>query len=271
MQTGDQPTRPDPTVSDGWSVLRNLTTARIALGRAGVSLPTRHHLAFQLAHAQARDAVQMPLDALQIQRDLEPLGLDVLHAASMATQRDLYLRRPDLGRRLDAASHERLTRVAGNYDVVVIVGDGLSAPAVQRHAVPLLQFVIPELQAEGWRVAPLVIATGARVALSDEVGAVLGAEHAVILIGERPGLSAPDSLGVYLTFAPRIGNTDADRNCISNIRAEGLSYAAAAATLLYLLRAARELRYSGVRLKDESGEGLPSTTSRDGGNFLAHR
>jgi len=244
---------PLPVVADPWQALRALTPARIALGRTGASQPTSAQLAFGLAHAQARDAVHAPLEVAVLADALREAGFEVLHAHSRAADRPTYLRRPDLGRRLDAASLERLRGAAhgARPDLVFVVADGLSAIAVARHAVPLLRAARERLA--GWRIGPVVVAEQARVALGDEVGEALGAGAVALLVGERPGLSSPDSLGVYLTWAPRVGRSDAERNCISNVRPQGLSYARAAATLAGLLEGARRLGATGVALKDESG------------------
>lgn len=248
--------RDQPVVAadDPWSLLRRLTTARIGLGRAGASQPTRHHLAFQLDQARARDAVLTPLDVGRLEQELAALGLPPVVLRSAAGERRTYLQRPDLGRRLDNESAARLAALAPPGeppDVALIVADGLSAPAVQKHALPLLQALLPELPA-AWRLAPVAVVEQGRVAVSDEIGALLRARLAVILIGERPGLSSPDSLGVYLTYAPQIGNTDAGRNCLSNIRAAGLGYAEAAHKLHYLMGQALARQLSGVALKDEA-------------------
>lgn len=238
---------------DPWSHLRALTPARIALGRAGASLPTRAHLDFQLAHARARDAVHDALDLEGIGESLRQGGFEWLAVRSAAVRRDRYLQRPDLGRRLDQASRELLPRRAGSDPAAAFVlADGLSARAVHRHAVPLLTYLVPRLRADDWSMAPVVVAEQARVALGDEIGFLLGVRLVVVLIGERPGLSAPDSLGAYLTWQPRPGRTDADRNCVSNIRPQGLAYEPAAAKLHYLMSEARRRRLSGVALKDEA-------------------
>ena len=242
---------------NAWQELRRHTPARIALGRVGSSMPTDEVLRFGWAHAQAQDAVHRPLapddwcDALA--RD----GLEVLRVASRAGDRRRYLLRPDLGRRLDAASAAQLAErrsaagAAPAPDLVIVVGDGLSSLATDRHAPALIHALRPRLPG-AWRLGPVVVATQARVALGDEVGELLNARIVVVLIGERPGLSSPDSLGIYLTFAPRVGRTDAQRNCISNVRPEGLTIAAAAAKLAWLLDAAARLGASGVELKDDS-------------------
>lgn len=240
---------------DPWAALRGFTAARIALGRAGASLPTAEWLRFSLAHAQARDAVHLPLDGLRVQRELQALGFAVCAVRSAAGDRATYLRRPDLGRRLSAegvAALNALPAEAPQSDVAVLVGDGLSARAVQAHAAPLLAEMRPRLEAEGLALGRVVLAEQARVALGDEVGALLGARAVLVLIGERPGLSSPDSLGAYLTWAPRPGRSDAERNCVSNIRPEGLPYALAAHKIAWLLAGARRLGASGVALKDES-------------------
>lgn len=248
--------RPEPVIANRWDVLRRHTSARIALGRAGVSLPTAAHLAFQAAHAQARDAVHQALDHDGLVARLAAAGHAVAPARSAAPDRVAYLQRPDLGRRLNLGSRERLADLGaaqGETDVAFVIADGLSALAVERHALPLLEAIRRRLAEEGdWRVAPVVVVEQGRVAVGDDVGAALRAGMAVVLIGERPGLSAPDSLGVYLTFAPRPGRTDAERNCISNIHQGGLGYAAAAETLHYLLREARRRGLSGVMLKDDA-------------------
>jgi ethanolamine ammonia-lyase small subunit len=247
------PVRPSP-----WTALRPLTPARVALGRTGNSLPTAEVLAFGLAHAQARDAVHAALDAPDLAAHIEALGLETLCVTSAAPDRATYLMRPDLGRRLAADDAQRLSAEAAKSsgagcDLLLVVGDGLSSLAVERHAAPLLEHILAGCP-PGWRLGPVVIATQCRVALADEVGERLNARIVAILIGERPGLSSPDSLGIYLTHTPRIGRMDAERNCISNIRPEGLSYANAARRLWWLCDAARRLGHSGVGLKDGSGE-----------------
>jgi ethanolamine ammonia-lyase small subunit len=226
-------------IEDSWTHLRDLTAARIALGRAGHSLPTRELLAFQLAHAKARDAVWRPLDPSAF------LAFDPVSLHSAARDRTTYLRRPDLGRRLSSESAGLLPR--GDWDAVFIITDGLSATAVHRHAIPLLQELVAQLR--DWRIAPICVVEQGRVAIGDEIGESIGAAIAVMLIGERPGLSSPDSLGVYITWSPRIGRTDAERNCISNIRLEGLDPALAARRAATLMRAAREQQLTGVHLK----------------------
>jgi ethanolamine ammonia-lyase small subunit len=227
--------------------LRDYTPARVELGRSGTSLPTRALLEFQLAHAQARDAVHLPLAVNSIVLELKEKGVPSITLASAAHDRDEYLKRPDLGRRLNAESREKLTSLPHEYDAAFVIVDGLSALAVHRHAAPLLDLLLRDLD---WRIAPVAIVEQGRVAIGDEVGELLGARMVVVLIGERPGLSSPDSLGAYLTWQPRLGRTDAERNCISNIRAEGLSYPAAAHKLLFLMNESRRLKFSGIRLKE---------------------
>lgn len=241
---------------DDWPELRAFTPARLALGRAGSSLPTREVLAFQLAHAEARDAVWTPLDAPALQQQLEADGWATLAVQSAAPDRQAYLARPDWGRRLHPDSCAALTRAGLAADVAFVVSDGLSSTATQRHTAPLLRLLRPLL--EGFSLAPLIIATQARVALADEVGEALQARLAVSLIGERPGLSSPDSLGAYVTYAPRRGLTDAARQCLSNIRPEGLQLADAAAQLAALIHTALATRHSGVALQAASPAALPS-------------
>ncbi|HJZ42544.1 MAG TPA: ethanolamine ammonia-lyase subunit EutC [Hyphomicrobiaceae bacterium] len=246
-----------PPTRDPWAKLARWTPARIALGRAGASLPTREVLGFALAHAKARDAVHAPFDPGQIARGLAELGLDTIEVSSDATERALYLRRPDYGRRLSQVSRALLEARGGEpVDLALVVGDGLSAAAVHAHAVPLTAAFLPHAKSLKLSLGPVVIAHGARVALGDEIGSLLRARLVAMLIGERPGLSSPDSLGVYLTFAPKPGRSDAERNCISNIRAEGLSYALAAVKLAWLVREALRRSLTGVALKDESDHAL---------------
>lgn len=250
-------------LTDAWTGLRAHTPARIALGRAGASLPTREVLALARAHAQARDAVHAALDVAALRAALEGEGWTTLEVRSRAAERGAYLARPDWGRRLDAGSTATLAgeKTSRPPDVVFVLSDGLSAVAVQRHAPPLLRALRPQLH--DLVVAPLVIATQARVAIADEVGEILGARLAVSLIGERPGLSAPDSLGAYITYAPKIGRSDAERCCISNIRPEGLNCGDAAPRLTALILACLRARYSGVVVGASADEGkrLPDSGS----------
>ncbi len=266
---------PPPITEDPWLSLRELTAARVALGRAGGSLPTGVHLEFQLAHAQARDAVARSLDVDALKARLTRDGYDVIVVASAARDRREYLQRPDLGRRLDSRSRttlEEAARVGDAWDAVFVIADGLSALAIERHAPPLLAAVTPRLRQEGWRIAPVVVATAARVALGDEIGYMLGAAMVAMLIGERPGLSSPDSLGVYLTYGPRPGVTDADRNCLSNIRVGGLPYELAAHKLRYLMTEAMRQHLTGVGLKEAAPalrSPAPSTLPAEGADDIS--
>ncbi len=266
-----------------WDDLRRFTAARIALGRAGCSLPTAQHLAFQLAHAQARDAVHLPLDTIGVAAALQDLGLPTLLLHSQALDRAQYLQRPDLGRRLDAASLQTMAHwqaqhllpevpaanrsqpatpqlrdpdqpELGRFDLALVVVDGLSALAIHQNAAPLISAILALFKADAtqtWQVAPVAVVEQGRVAIGDEIGAQLRADIVVLLIGERPGLSSPDSLGLYITWAPQVGQHDAQRNCISNVRPAGLSIDAAARTLHQLLTQARLHQLTGVGLKDD--------------------
>ena len=237
--------------------LRELTPARVGLGRSGASMPTDALLAFTLDHARARDAVHTAFDAPHLVAGLAGLGLEVIEVSSQARNRRDYLRRPDLGRMCDADSRRALEqRQGGGSDLVIVIGDGLSAAAVNVHAVELVRHLAPRLTEANIPFGRAVVATGARVALGDEIGAVLGARMVAMLIGERPGLSAPDSLGAYLTFAPRVGLTDERRNCVSNIHGVGLSYDEAAFKIAWLVREGLRRQVTGVALKDESGAAL---------------
>ncbi len=257
-----------------WLELRCLTPARIALGRTGTSLPTGAQLDFQFAHAQARDAVHLAFDHQGLRAQLSERGRDSLVLHSAAADRHSYLQRPDLGRRLHEDSAQQLREHAlanpGGVDLAIVVADGLSALAVHRHTLPFLTRFEEQAAADGWSTAPVVLVEQGRVAVADEVGELLGAKMTVILIGERPGLSSPDSLGLYFTYNPRVGLTDAYRNCISNVRLEGLSYGMAAHRLLYLMREACRRQLSGVNLKDEAQvhtlESETDTPTK--GNFL---
>ncbi|MNF58808.1 Ethanolamine ammonia-lyase light chain [compost metagenome] len=259
-----------PATENPWRQLRDLTPARIALGRAGTSLPTSAQLDFQFAHAQARDAVHTPLDVALLAESLAAHGLDCLRLHSAAKDRDSYLQRPDLGRRLHPDSAAQLREHAAAHcaspDLAIVIADGLSALAVQRHSLPFLDRLLEQVQAEGWSLAPVTLVEQGRVAVADEVGELLGAKMTVMLIGERPGLSSPDSLGLYFTYGPKVGLTDAYRNCISNVRLEGLSYGMAAFRLMYLMREACRRQLSGVDLKDEAE--VPSLDGGGKGNFL---
>ncbi len=250
--------KPAVVETDPWQTLRHYTAARLALGRVGQSLPSSEVLAFGMAHALARDAIHMPLDTAALCQALQQDGWQSYCVQSQAHDRTEYLLRPDLGRRLTAETPWPVG--VGRFDLGFVIGDGLSALAVQRHAVPLLQALKPLLQ-PSYCIAPIVVATQARVALADEVGARLGLRLVVMLIGERPGLSSPDSLGIYISHAPRIGMHDAERNCISNVRPAGLDYAAAAFKLNWLIEQAFRLQRTGVGLKDESDLSLQTLKS----------
>jgi ethanolamine ammonia-lyase small subunit len=241
-----------------WRDLRRFTPARIALGRVGNGLPTTAHLAFQAAHAAARDAVHTALDIPTLQADLTTAGLDSLVVRSACPDRRTYLLRPDLGRRLHPDDQPTLAAHAQPGSIAIAICDGLSACAVQRHAPPLLARLTRHLGP----TPPIIIATQGRVALGDDIGAALAADAIIVLIGERPGLSTPDSMGAYLTWQPGRGRTDANRNCVSNIRPEGLSIPQAAAKLEWLIHQMRHLKLSGVALKDEQ----PRVAGGDGGS-----
>jgi ethanolamine ammonia-lyase small subunit len=238
-----------PVVSNPWDSLRALTPARIALGRAGAGLPTAELLRFGLAHARARDAVHAALYAEVLAERLVELGLAPIVARSAAPDRATFLRRPDLGRRLAPGSIVPKSKSA----FALVVADGLSAHAAEHHAVPLVKALIA-LAPQRWAVAACCVAVQARVALGDDIGERLGCQLVAVLIGERPGLSSPDSLGAYLTYGPKVGRTDAERNCVSNIRPEGLGYEAAARRIDWLAAAGVARGLTGVALKDESGQ-----------------
>jgi len=257
--------RNTPVTNDPWNQLRSATPARIALGRSGGGLPTDEWLQFKSAHAAARDAVHRPFHAERVVQDLAAFGLDVYIVDSCAADRLIFLQRPDLGRRLNDRSRyalQQLPRSDAQPDLVIIISDGLSALAIESQARPLLDNLMPRL-AGGWKFAPLIVARFGRVALQDEIGQTLGAQLALTLIGERPGLGSADSLGAYLVHGPRPGNTDANRNCVSNIRAEGLPPHIAADTIHYLLTEARRRRISGVQLKDQRSLTAPQQCCRD--------
>lgn len=235
-----------------WASLRAATHARIGLLRAGSAIATQPNLAFQLAHAEARDAVNDAFDALSLVDGLQSRGLRTIQLHSAARDRRAYLLRPDLGRRLDAASHDRLASLSGDYDIVFVIADGLSARAITSHALPLLDEALPLFHRDAWKIAPICVVEQGRLAIGDEIGQLLAAKLVVVLIGERPGLSSPDSLGAYLTFAPRSGRTDAERNCLSNIRPAGMPYSEGAQRLAFLCTEARRRKLTGIELKDET-------------------
>ena len=249
-------------IENPWALLKDYTDARIGLGRSGVSIPTSHSLAFQLAHAQAQDAVHLPLDVENIVEQLFINDIDketspiLLH--SQAINRTTYLQRPDLGRRLDKNSSEILKKVKANdntfYDLSIVIVDGLSSLAIKENAINFIKKLMIALKEDKqkWNLSPFSIVQQGRVAIGDEVGELLKAKISIVLIGERPGLSSPDSLGLYLTWNPKVGLSDASRNCISNIRSEGLSYEEAVKKTMYLLKESRRLELSGVNLKDRT-------------------
>lgn len=249
-------------IENPWALLKDYTDARIGLGRSGVSIPTSHSLAFQLAHAQAQDAVHLPLDVENIVEQLFINDIDketspiLLH--SQAINRTTYLQRPDLGRRLDKNSSEILKKIKANdntfYDLSIVIVDGLSSLAIKENAINFIKKLMTALKEDKqkWNLSPFSIVQQGRVAVGDEVGELLKAKISIVLIGERPGLSSPDSLGLYLTWNPKVGLSDASRNCISNIRSEGLSYEEAVKKTMYLLKESRRLELSGVNLKDRT-------------------
>ena len=242
---------------DPWAKLREATPARIGLGHAGPGQPTGAHLAFQAAHAAARDAVLTRPDFDGLEQRLAALG-PVRRVASQAVDRATYLTRPDLGRLLSDGAAAALEREPKGADLLILIGDGLSAAAIERHAVAVVTALVERLP--GWRLAPLLLAEGARVALGDAAAAILDPALVLMLIGERPGLSSPDSLGAYLTWRPRPGTVDAARNCVSNIHGAGLTPDAAAIRLAWLLTEARARKLTGVGLKD----GAPALNAPDG-------
>jgi ethanolamine ammonia-lyase small subunit len=239
--------KPDP-----WDALKAFTTARIALGRSGTSVPLREALALRLAHAHARDAVYSMLDVDALQAGLAELQVANCQVGSQSGNRQEYLQRPDLGRKLHEESIVRLKELGSeSCDVALVLADGLSAMALNDHAMPLLRLLLPRLRTAGLQLGVVALAQQARVALGDEIAWQLRAKLVVVLIGERPGLSSPNSLGAYLTYGPKVGLTDEARNCVSNIRPEGLPYEAAAQKLFYLVNEALRRKLSGIELKDE--------------------
>jgi ethanolamine ammonia-lyase small subunit len=266
-------------VENPWRRLREFTDARIGLGRAGVSLPTKELLEFQLSHARARDAVHFPLDcdglitAIEGSEVINSRVADIHRVHSRASDRMEYLQRPDLGRRLNEHSRSLLQHdisssesgVSSEYDLGIVIVDGLSSLAVQQNVVPFIETLLPQLH--DYSLAPITMVEQGRVAIGDEVGELLNARSVIVLIGERPGLSSPDSLGLYLTYQPHVGLTDAARNCISNIRPAGLSYTEAARRTQYLLDEAHQLKLSGVNLKDRTQDDVIETVSSNK-NFL---
>jgi ethanolamine ammonia-lyase small subunit len=234
-----------------WTKLRAVTPARIGLARSGSWVETRLLLDFQLAHAEAQDAVKDRIDADRLIADLKSHGLDTVCLSSKAPDRKTYLVRPDFGRELNESAKDALLKMPKGFDVVFVLCDGLSADAVMQHATTLLDETLPFLFRDGWSMGPVAIVEQGRVAIGDEIGQLLQASLIVVLIGERPGLTSPKSLGVYLTWMPRVGRSDAERNCLSNVRPEGMSYREAADRLTYLCREARSRQLTGVNLKDD--------------------
>lgn len=239
-------------IRDFWGDLSAYTDARIALGRTGSSLLTHENLRFSLAHAAARDAVHTPFDLAMMEDRLAAAGFATLALESAAAARDVYLRRPDLGRRLSEASRQKLATEGGSSDVVVVIADGLSSTAVHENALPFLMALRQGLEARNLTLSQVVLVRNGRVAIGDEIGKALGGRLVLVAIGERPGLSAADSLGVYLTYGPEPGRTDSERNCISNIRAQGVLPEVGAATALWLVEQALQRGLTGIQLKDES-------------------
>ena len=253
---------------DPWHPLNQLTPARIGLGRAGMSLPTRANLDFQLAHALARDAVHIPLDFNHLKSKLDNLAYVNQHLQSQADSQSSYLQRPDLGRLLSEQSINVLKATESlQVDAVIVVADGLSSKAIANHAIPFLELLVPALTAADYQLAPICLVKHGRVAIGDAIAEHYQAKLCITLIGERPGLSSPDSMGIYFTYQAKAQiSTDADRNCISNIHVNGLSYEQALAKLLYLIKGAEQLKCTGVLLKDETSDaGIDQLEAR---NFL---
>lgn len=242
---------------DPWQSLKTYTDARIALGHTGGAIPLKEVLQFKLAFAHAKDAVYSELDWPKLEQKLEQLALPYLKLHSRASSRSVYLQRPDWGRSLNEASVASLKEMPKiEHDIAIVLADGLSATAINQHAMPLLQRLIPDLQKSSYRIAPITVAEQARVAIGDEIACLLRAKLVVVFIGERPGLSSPYSMGAYLTYAPTSGLTDERRNCISNIRPEGLPYEMAKQKILYLIQESLRLQLSGVALKDNADTGF---------------
>jgi len=247
----------NPSIAyDPWQHLSQFTPARIALGRTGMSLPTRANLDFQLAHALARDAVHIPLDFTQLKQRLNQLGFATQVLQSQAENESMYLQRPDLGRLLSLGSLAELqAQPPLAVDAVIIIADGLSSKAIEHHAVHFIELLLPALQTKAYQIPPLCLVKQGRVAIGDAIAEHYQARFCILLIGERPGLSSPDSMGIYFTYQAQAGiSTDADRNCISNIHSNGLSYEQALKKLLFLIDGAEQLKLSGVSLKDETTE-----------------
>jgi ethanolamine ammonia-lyase small subunit len=260
---------PQTTEQDNWQSLSQFTSARLALGRAGMSLPTRATLDFQLAHALARDAVNIPLDFTKLEQQVIELGYKKLALQTRAENHSMYLQRPDLGRLLsDSAIASLQDNAETKADAVVVVVDGLSSTAIEHHAEPFLSLLLPELRKMGYQLPPICLVKHGRVAIGDAIAEHYAARLCIVLIGERPGLSSPDSMGIYFTYDAKSGkSTDADRNCISNIHGNGLSYDQALRKLLFLIKESEKLKFSGVNLKDETTESETIDKVKEG-NFL---
>lgn len=251
-------------------VLQQFTNARIALGCTGISLPVKANLDFQLAHAQARDAVSIPLDFNALTQHISECYATI-QLQSQVTSHPEYLKRPDKGRLLNAASVEKFESLQAKDDqpdIVIIVADGLSSKAIENHAPALLNKLLPELQKSAYSVAPICLVKYGRVAIGDPIGGIANARMSVVLIGERPGLSSPDSMGIYFTYHPLVGNTDAQRNCISNIHSQGLNYQVAINKLMFLVNEADRLSFSGVNLKDKTEDESTIKNHLRHSNFL---
>jgi ethanolamine ammonia-lyase small subunit len=241
--------------ADCWGELREFTDARIALGRTGYSVPTSEYLKFSLAHAMARDTINTPFDRDMLASKLSKMGLSTIYVESSASSRSVFLTRPDLGRRLSEESRDRLRAMSDKEaDVLLVIGDGLSSKAVHKQAAPLIQHLLPYLNELNLTLGPVILARQSRVALADDIAEIMHCKLVVILIGERPGLSSPDSLGAYMTYKPYWGRLESERNCISNIRPAGLSYSRAAFKLAWLIEAAFSMHKSGTALKDQSDD-----------------
>ena len=253
------------------NVLKRFTNARIALGRAGISLPIKAHLEFQLAHALAKDAVNIPLDFASLEQQLAEQNYKSLLLQTQAESRQAYLQRPDKGRLLNQLSvqkTEQAIKQTPTPDIALIVADGLSSKAIDNHALPFLSLLIPKLETLGFSMSPICLVKHGRVAIGDPIAEIFSAEMVVVLIGERPGLSSPDSMGIYFTYRPKTGSTDAERNCISNIHDNGLNYQTALQKLLFLINEARRLKISGVHLKDETQTNTTRQDQEKHSNFL---
>ncbi|RLZ08176.1 ethanolamine ammonia-lyase subunit EutC [Acinetobacter sp. 2JN-4] len=253
MKLNKDQTFPAQPHLDVWQKLKQFTDARIALGRTGCSVPTKALLEFQLSHAQAKDAVYQSLNIDHISDQLKQLGFETTHVESCANNKEIFLKRPDLGRQLSETSRQKLKNIqlTSNFEVCIVIGDGLSARAIEENAIPFVHQLHTYMKQENWTLAPISIATGSRVALGDEVAQIFNASMLIMLIGERPGLSSPDSMGIYYTWQAHVGSIDSERNCISNVRTAGLSIEIAAQRLFALMKKSKQIQRSGVALKDE--------------------